>query len=67
MGGEKYRKKTCLMDSLARLCSDGDVVHLYYITDNSRVYHKEELKSFEIKPEVLFRVSVNVVFSVLKI
>ncbi|XP_053192943.1 ribosomal oxygenase 1 [Scomber japonicus] len=35
----------------ARLCSDGDTVHLYYTTDNSRVYHKEELKSFEIKPE----------------
>ncbi|XP_019723520.1 ribosomal oxygenase 1 [Hippocampus comes] len=35
----------------ARLCSDGDAVHLYYTTDNSRVYHKEEPKSFEIKPE----------------
>ncbi|XP_028253352.1 ribosomal oxygenase 1 [Parambassis ranga] len=35
----------------SRLCSDGDSVHLYYTTDNSRVYHKEELKSFEIKPE----------------
>ncbi|XP_042246601.1 ribosomal oxygenase 1 [Thunnus thynnus] len=35
----------------ARLCSDGDTVHLYYTTDNSRVFHKEELKSFEIKPE----------------
>lgn len=35
----------------ARLCNDGDAVHLYYTTDNSRVYHKEELKSFEINPE----------------
>uniref|UniRef100_A0A3Q3X5F1 Bifunctional lysine-specific demethylase and histidyl-hydroxylase n=1 Tax=Mola mola TaxID=94237 RepID=A0A3Q3X5F1_MOLML len=35
----------------ARLCSDGDVVHLYYTTDNSRVYHKEEPKSFEIDAE----------------
>lgn len=35
----------------ARLCSDGEAVHLYYTIDNSRVYHKEELKSFEIKPE----------------
>uniref|UniRef100_A0A7N6BTN2 Bifunctional lysine-specific demethylase and histidyl-hydroxylase n=1 Tax=Anabas testudineus TaxID=64144 RepID=A0A7N6BTN2_ANATE len=35
----------------ARLCSDGEAVHMYYTTDNSRVYHKEELKSFEIKPE----------------
>lgn len=36
----------------ARLCSDGDNVHLCYTTNNSRVYHKEELKSFEIKPEL---------------
>ncbi|KAG8011429.1 Ribosomal oxygenase 1 [Nibea albiflora] len=35
----------------ARLCSDGEAVHLYYTTDNSRVYHKEELKSFEINAE----------------
>ncbi|XP_062324450.1 ribosomal oxygenase 1 [Osmerus eperlanus] len=35
----------------ARLCSDGEAVHLYYTADNSRVYHKEEPKSFEIKPE----------------
>lgn len=37
---------------LPRLCSDGEAVHLYYTTDNSRVYHKEELKSFEVKAEV---------------
>ncbi|XP_062266906.1 ribosomal oxygenase 1 isoform X1 [Platichthys flesus] len=36
----------------ARLCSDGEAVHLYYTTDNSRVYHKEEPKSFEIQAEV---------------
>lgn len=35
----------------ARLCSDGDVVSLYYTTDNSRVYHKEEVKSLEVKVE----------------
>lgn len=35
-----------------RLCSDGEEVSLYHTADNSRVYHKEELKSFEIKPEV---------------
>uniref|UniRef100_H2SC20 Bifunctional lysine-specific demethylase and histidyl-hydroxylase n=1 Tax=Takifugu rubripes TaxID=31033 RepID=H2SC20_TAKRU len=34
-------------DYLPRLCSDGEAVHLYYTTDNSRVYHQEELKSFE--------------------
>uniref|UniRef100_A0A3P8XTE7 Bifunctional lysine-specific demethylase and histidyl-hydroxylase n=1 Tax=Esox lucius TaxID=8010 RepID=A0A3P8XTE7_ESOLU len=33
------------------LCSDGEAVWLYYTADNSRVYHKEEPKSFEIKPE----------------
>ncbi|KAG7268720.1 hypothetical protein CRUP_022847 [Coryphaenoides rupestris] len=35
----------------ARLCSDGEAIQLFYTTDNSRVYHKEELKSFEIKSE----------------
>lgn len=37
---------------LPRLCSDGEAVHLYYMTANSRVYHQEELKSFEVKAEV---------------
>lgn len=37
---------------LPRLCSDGEAVHLYYTTANSRVYHQEELKSFEVKAEV---------------
>ncbi|XP_070705504.1 ribosomal oxygenase 1 [Pempheris klunzingeri] len=44
-------KVRVLRAGCARLCSDGEAVHLYYTTDNSRVYHKEELKSFEIKPE----------------
>ncbi|XP_028295391.1 ribosomal oxygenase 1 isoform X2 [Gouania willdenowi] len=35
----------------ARLCSDGEAVHLYYTTNNSRVYHKEEPQSFEVKTE----------------
>uniref|UniRef100_A0A8D2ZJA6 Bifunctional lysine-specific demethylase and histidyl-hydroxylase n=1 Tax=Scophthalmus maximus TaxID=52904 RepID=A0A8D2ZJA6_SCOMX len=35
----------------ARLCSDGDSVHICYTTDNSRVYHKEVPKSFEIQTE----------------
>jgi len=34
------------------LCSDGDTVRLYYTTENSRVYHKEEPKSIEMKAEV---------------
>ncbi|XP_066532221.1 ribosomal oxygenase 1 [Hoplias malabaricus] len=36
---------------VARLCSDGEAVRLYYTTENSRVYHKEEPKSIEIKVE----------------
>ncbi|XP_036438083.1 ribosomal oxygenase 1 [Colossoma macropomum] len=36
---------------VARLCSDGEAVHLYYTTENSRVYHKQEPKSIEIKAE----------------
>ncbi|XP_075315353.1 ribosomal oxygenase 1 isoform X2 [Odontesthes bonariensis] len=40
-----------LRAACARLCSDGDAVHLYYTTGNSRVYHKEEPKSFEIQTE----------------
>ncbi|XP_024276430.1 ribosomal oxygenase 1-like [Oncorhynchus tshawytscha] len=36
---------------IARLCSDGEAVWLYYTADNSRVYHKEEPKSVEIKAE----------------
>ncbi|KAI7799605.1 bifunctional lysine-specific demethylase and histidyl-hydroxylase NO66 [Triplophysa rosa] len=35
----------------ARLCSDGDNVLLCYTTENSRVYHKEQPKSFKIQAE----------------
>ncbi|XP_068198909.1 ribosomal oxygenase 1 isoform X2 [Antennarius striatus] len=41
-----------LRAGFARLCSDGEEVQLYYTTDNSRVFHKEELKSLEIKTEM---------------
>uniref|UniRef100_A0A3B3X598 Bifunctional lysine-specific demethylase and histidyl-hydroxylase n=1 Tax=Poecilia mexicana TaxID=48701 RepID=A0A3B3X598_9TELE len=40
-----------LRGGCARLCGDGDAVHLCYTVDNSRVYHKEEPKSFEIQAE----------------
>ncbi|XP_036406303.1 ribosomal oxygenase 1 [Megalops cyprinoides] len=40
-----------IRDGIARLCSEGDAVVLYHIADNSRVYHREEPKSFEIKEE----------------
>ncbi|KAM8846240.1 ribosomal oxygenase 1 [Synchiropus picturatus] len=42
-------KVRLLRAGCARLGSDGEAVHLYYTTDNSRVYHKEELKSLEIE------------------
>ncbi|KAA0708234.1 Ribosomal oxygenase 1 [Triplophysa tibetana] len=35
----------------ARLCTDGDNVLLCYTTENSRVYHKEQPKSFKIQAE----------------
>ncbi|XP_052391161.1 ribosomal oxygenase 1 isoform X2 [Carassius gibelio] len=35
----------------ARLCSDGDTVSLFYTSENSRVYHKEQPKSIEMKAE----------------
>ncbi|KTF90330.1 hypothetical protein cypCar_00023191 [Cyprinus carpio] len=35
----------------ARLCGDGDTVSLFYTSENSRVYHKEEPKSIEMKAE----------------
>ncbi|XP_024912687.1 ribosomal oxygenase 1 isoform X2 [Cynoglossus semilaevis] len=51
--GAQINSKTrvrLLRAGCARLCSN-ESVHLYYTTGNSRVYHKEELKSFEIKTE----------------
>ncbi|KAJ8271045.1 hypothetical protein GJAV_G00122150 [Gymnothorax javanicus] len=36
---------------IARLASDGDSIVVYHSADNSRVYHKEEPKSFEISDE----------------
>ncbi|XP_020665844.3 ribosomal oxygenase 1 [Pogona vitticeps] len=36
---------------IIRLCNEGDSLLLYYTTENSRVYHKEEPKYCEIEPE----------------
>uniref|UniRef100_A0ACB8FM41 Ribosomal oxygenase 1 n=1 Tax=Sphaerodactylus townsendi TaxID=933632 RepID=A0ACB8FM41_9SAUR len=36
---------------IVRLCNEGDKILLYYTTENSRVYHKEEPKYCEIEPE----------------
>ncbi|KAJ3606869.1 hypothetical protein NHX12_026387 [Muraenolepis orangiensis] len=52
--GTRIHRKTqvqLLRAGCARLCSDGELIQLFYTADNSRVYHKEELKSFEIKAE----------------
>lgn len=35
----------------ARLCGNGETVSLFYTTENSRVYHKVEPKSIEMKAE----------------
>ncbi|NXF98008.1 RIOX1 oxygenase, partial [Eubucco bourcierii] len=40
-----------LRHGIVRLCNEEAGVMLYYTTENSRVYHKEELKFFEIDPE----------------
>ncbi|XP_071996864.1 ribosomal oxygenase 1 [Engystomops pustulosus] len=40
-----------LRGGIARLCSEGDACLLYYSTDNSRVYHREEPKSIEVDAE----------------
>ncbi|KAI1897830.1 hypothetical protein AGOR_G00087310 [Albula goreensis] len=46
-----HTKIRLIRDGIARLCSNGDEVVLCHIADNSRVYHKEEPKSFEISDE----------------
>ncbi|NXG28201.1 RIOX1 oxygenase, partial [Dromaius novaehollandiae] len=40
-----------LRHGIIRLCNEEAGVMLYYTTENSRVYHKEEPKSLEIDPE----------------
>ncbi|NXG49877.1 RIOX1 oxygenase, partial [Psilopogon haemacephalus] len=40
-----------LRHGIVRLCNEEAGVMLYYTTENSRVYHKEEPKFFEIDPE----------------
>ncbi|XP_030628508.1 ribosomal oxygenase 1 [Chanos chanos] len=46
-----HTKIRLIRAGIARLCSDGEAVFLYYTSENSRVYHKEEPKSIEIKAE----------------
>uniref|UniRef100_W5NFB5 Bifunctional lysine-specific demethylase and histidyl-hydroxylase n=1 Tax=Lepisosteus oculatus TaxID=7918 RepID=W5NFB5_LEPOC len=48
MGKTKIR---LLRQGIVRLCSEGEGVILYHTVHNSRVYHKEEPKSFEIESE----------------
>ncbi|KAJ7413500.1 Bifunctional lysine-specific demethylase and histidyl-hydroxylase NO66 [Willisornis vidua] len=40
-----------LRHGIIRLCNEEAGVMLYYTTENSRVYHKEEPKFFELDPE----------------
>ncbi|KAM9316157.1 ribosomal oxygenase 1 [Gastrophryne carolinensis] len=48
---EKDSHVRFLRGGIARLCSEGESCLLYYSTDNSRVYHKEEPKFMEIDAE----------------
>ncbi|XP_028653091.2 ribosomal oxygenase 1 [Erpetoichthys calabaricus] len=50
----RFKGKTkirLLRRGIARLFSEGENIALYYSLDNSRVYHKEEPKSFEVNSE----------------
>nr|XP_014431763.1 ribosomal oxygenase 1 [Pelodiscus sinensis] len=48
---KKETQVRLLRHGIIRLCNEGNGVLLYYTTENSRVYHKEEPKYFEIDPE----------------
>ncbi|XP_069811115.1 ribosomal oxygenase 1 [Dendropsophus ebraccatus] len=48
---EKETRIRFVRGGIARLCSEGNACLLYYTTDNSRVYHKEEPKSIEVDAE----------------
>ncbi|XP_053567893.1 ribosomal oxygenase 1 [Bombina bombina] len=48
---EKGTKIRLLRSGIIRLCSEGEDCMLYYSTDNSRIYHKEEPKCMEIELE----------------
>ncbi|XP_056423466.1 ribosomal oxygenase 1 isoform X2 [Hyla sarda] len=48
---EKDTRIRFLRGGIARLGSEGDACFLYYSTDNSRVYHREEPKSIEVDAE----------------
>ncbi|KAM4771860.1 ribosomal oxygenase 1-like [Rhinophrynus dorsalis] len=48
---EKNTRIRLLRHGIARLCSEGETCLLYYSSDNSRIYHKEEPKYMEIDEE----------------
>ncbi|XP_070614312.1 ribosomal oxygenase 1 [Erythrolamprus reginae] len=50
---EKTTQIRLLRCSIVRLCNEGDATLLYYTTENSRVYHKEEPKYCEIESEYI--------------
>lgn len=50
---EKTTQIRLLRYGIVRLCNEGDATLLYYTTENSRVYHKEEPKYCEIESEYI--------------
>ncbi|KAG8126100.1 hypothetical protein E2320_021233 [Naja naja] len=50
---EKTTQIRLLRYGIVRLCNEGDATLLYYTTENSRVYHKEEPKCCEIESEYI--------------
>ncbi|XP_007438261.1 ribosomal oxygenase 1 [Python bivittatus] len=50
---KKTTQVRLLRYGIVRLCNEGDAMLLYYTTENSRVYHKEEPKYCEIEPEYI--------------
>ncbi|XP_006272625.1 ribosomal oxygenase 1 [Alligator mississippiensis] len=48
---KKETQVRLLHHGVLRLCNDENSVVLYYTTENSRVYHEEELKYLQIDPE----------------
>ncbi|XP_013910527.1 PREDICTED: bifunctional lysine-specific demethylase and histidyl-hydroxylase NO66 [Thamnophis sirtalis] len=50
---EKTTQICLLRYGIVRLCNEGDATLLYYTTENSRVYHKEEPKYCEIESEYI--------------
>ncbi|XP_034273619.1 ribosomal oxygenase 1 [Pantherophis guttatus] len=57
---EKTTQIRLLRYGIVRLCNEGDATLLYYTTENSRVYHKEEPKYCEIESEYIDGIEILV-------